>query len=92
MEIKNLKVRMASLGLSLALAGGPSIATALPVFAEDDIDVKPIEQSLDETVNEEKTEEVVKEEVKEEVKSEEKVVEAVETVNEEKSVEETPVE
>ena len=51
MEIKNLKVRMASLGLSLALAGGPSIATALPVFAEDDIDVKPIEQALDETVN-----------------------------------------
>ena len=43
MNIKNLKVRMASFGLSLALAGGSSFAMTLPVFAEEDNDIKEIE-------------------------------------------------
>ena len=94
MNIKNLKVRMASIGLSLALAGGSSLAMAMPVFAEDEADVNEIEITLDEEQKEEvveKQQEVKMEEPVEE-KQEEQKEEKQEEVSEEKQEEVKPEE
>ena len=101
MNIKNLKVRMASIGLSLALAGGSSIAMSMPVFAEDEADVNEIEVTLEEEQKEElvveekqvekKQEETVQEEKKEEVVEEKQEEEKKEEVKQEEEKQEEPV-
>lgn len=100
MNIKNLKIRVTSFGLSLAVFGGASIATAMPVFAEDEVfDATKIEQSIDEGKEEAPSAapEEKKEEVKEEVKSEETVQEEkteevkTEEVKSEETTTETPI-
>ena len=105
MKIKNLRVRMASIGVSLVLAGGYGGAMAMPVFAAEDAettdvdltnnDIKPVvtENSQEEINVEEivtKAEEAVKEEKLENEKKEEVKEEQEEVKEESEEVKKEP--
>ena len=81
---KDLKKQVASVALSMAIAGSSAAAMSAPVYAEDEeTNLKQVEQSIDEDIEE------AKEEVQEEVQEENEVEaqEIKEEVQEEKNEE-----
>ena len=88
----SFKKQVASVALSMAIAGSSAVAMSAPVYAEDEeTNIKKVEQSIDEEEWQEEQSEETTEEVKEEEKEEVKEEQSEETTEEVKEEEKEEV-